>query len=139
MPPGGHFSAAQNHSFLKELPAFIFAAFFSFCISFFCLFDLGAAFCAFLCSLFATFLPAFLCEKYESFSTPHCTGEKAKAARSFHPVYLLSVLYQIHLRTGTTRDLFPTRHDSLGSDYPITSDIACPAAIVALPKSPPRV
>src|SRR6266568_8896299 len=43
-----------NYSFFKEIPLlFALAAFFSFCISFFCLFDLGAAFCTFLCSLFA--------------------------------------------------------------------------------------
>src|SRR5581483_7734605 len=30
------------------------AAFFSFCASFFCLLDLGGAFCTFFCSLFAT-------------------------------------------------------------------------------------
>ncbi len=30
------------------------AAFFSFCISFFCLLDLGGAFCTFFCSLLAT-------------------------------------------------------------------------------------
>ncbi len=35
------------------------AAFFSFCISFFCLLDLGAAFCTFFCSLFATFWTSY--------------------------------------------------------------------------------
>ncbi len=35
------------------------AAFFSFCISFFCLFDLGGAFCTFFCSLFANVETSF--------------------------------------------------------------------------------
>jgi hypothetical protein len=42
------------YSFFKVMPPpDVLAAFFSFCISFFCLFDLGGAFCTFLCSLFA--------------------------------------------------------------------------------------
>jgi hypothetical protein len=42
------------YSFFKVMPPpDVFAAFFSFCISFFCLFDLGGAFCTFFCSLFA--------------------------------------------------------------------------------------
>ena len=35
-------------------PEPLLAAFFSFCASFFCLLDFGAAFCTFFCSLFAT-------------------------------------------------------------------------------------
>ncbi|HZS78711.1 MAG TPA: hypothetical protein VFA41_19020 [Ktedonobacteraceae bacterium] len=42
-----------HYSFFK-MPAFCLAAFFSRCISFFCLLDLGAAFCDLCCSLFAT-------------------------------------------------------------------------------------
>ena len=42
------------HSFFKELLLANLAAFFSLRISFFCLFDLGGAFCTFFCSLFAT-------------------------------------------------------------------------------------
>src|SRR5579884_465413 len=42
-----------HYSFFK-MPAFCLAAFFSLCISFFCLLDLGAAFCDLCCSLFAT-------------------------------------------------------------------------------------
>jgi hypothetical protein len=42
------------YSFLST-PAL--AAFFSLCSSFFCLLDLGAAFCVFRCSLFATSKP----------------------------------------------------------------------------------
>ena len=41
-----------GYSFFREVPDL--AAFFSLCISFFCLFDLGGAFCTFFCSLFAT-------------------------------------------------------------------------------------
>jgi len=45
----------QDYSFFKEMPEPpCLAAFFSFSDSFFCLFDLGAAFCTFFCSLFAT-------------------------------------------------------------------------------------
>ena len=44
----------RSYSFFKEiLLLFALAAFFSLCISFFCLFDLGGVFCTFLCSLFA--------------------------------------------------------------------------------------
>lgn len=48
--------ARGDYSFFKEMPEPepCLAAFFSFSISFFCLFDLGAAFCTFFCSLFAT-------------------------------------------------------------------------------------
>ena len=42
------------YSFFKELLLANLAAFFSLCISFFCLFDFGGAFCTFFCSLFAT-------------------------------------------------------------------------------------
>ena len=43
------------YSFFNEMPDEpALAAFFSFCISFFCLLDLGGAFCTFFCSLFAT-------------------------------------------------------------------------------------
>ena len=42
------------YSFFKALLLANLAAFFSLCISFFCLFDLGGAFCTFFCSLFAT-------------------------------------------------------------------------------------
>src|SRR5438876_3024036 len=45
------------YSFFRELPDL--AAFFSFCISFFCLFDLGGAFCTFFCSLFANVETSF--------------------------------------------------------------------------------
>jgi len=44
----------QDYSFFKEMPEPCLAAFFSFSISFFCLFDLGGLFCVFFCSLFAT-------------------------------------------------------------------------------------
>ena len=43
-----------SYSFFKELLLANLAAFFSLCISFFFLFDLGGAFCTFFCSLFAT-------------------------------------------------------------------------------------
>ncbi len=39
--------------------SFCLAAFFSFSISFFCLFDLGGLFCTFFCSLFATMITSF--------------------------------------------------------------------------------
>lgn len=48
------FILEEAYSFFKEMPPLDLEAFFSFCISFFCLFDLGAAFCTFFCSLFAT-------------------------------------------------------------------------------------
>ena len=49
-----------DYSFFKEIavPPCL-EAFFSFSISFFCLFDLGAAFCTFFCSLFATISSLF--------------------------------------------------------------------------------
>ncbi len=50
-----------DYSFFKEMPVPpCLEAFFSFSISFFCLFDLGAAFCTFFCSLFATISSLFL-------------------------------------------------------------------------------
>jgi hypothetical protein len=49
-----------DYSFFKEIPEPpCLEAFFSFSISFFCLFDLGAAFCTFFCSLFATISSLF--------------------------------------------------------------------------------
>jgi len=57
-PPARFINLAEMfyipHSFFKELLLANLAAFFSLCISFFCLFDLGGAFCTFFCSLFAT-------------------------------------------------------------------------------------
>ncbi len=48
------------YSFFKVMPPpDVLAAFFSFCISFFCLFDLGGAFCTFFCSLFAKVQTSF--------------------------------------------------------------------------------
>ncbi len=49
-----------DYSFFKMMPEPpCLEAFFSFSISFFCLFDLGAAFCTFFCSLFATISSLF--------------------------------------------------------------------------------
>ena len=50
----------KDYSFFKVMPELpCLEAFFSFSISFFCLFDLGAAFCTFFCSLFATISSLF--------------------------------------------------------------------------------
>lgn len=59
-PPSATFDDSKTfvytivYSFFNEMPPLDLAAFFSFCSSFFCLFDLGGAFCTFFCSLFAT-------------------------------------------------------------------------------------
>ncbi len=45
--------STSDYSFLREIPPLCLAAFFSRMASFFCLFDLGGAFCTFFCSLFA--------------------------------------------------------------------------------------
>src|SRR5947209_19553517 len=53
-------SSCNYCSFFKEMPEVAaFAAFFSFCISFFCLLDLGGAFWTFFCFLFATMYSSY--------------------------------------------------------------------------------
>ena len=54
LPQSRYEEVRRRYSFLSR-PAL--AAFFSLCSSFFCLFDFGAAFCVFRCSLFATSKP----------------------------------------------------------------------------------
>src|SRR5947209_6771738 len=71
--------STSGYSFLREMPPVCLAAFFSRMASFFCLFDLGIAFCTFFCSLFAIQdLPFNICSKHhdcgEDVCAPHCSN-----------------------------------------------------------------
>src|SRR5436853_6005730 len=71
--------SASGYSFLREMPPLCLVAFFSRRASFFCLFDLGGAFCTFFCSLFAITGPAFqhMFKRHdcgEDVCAPHCSN-----------------------------------------------------------------